>query len=65
MKTIVDYNKCRITLANHGIRLVQATEPEVYGRWDWIDDVGNNASDMSFATEEEAMEDAVDRMLNN
>jgi len=29
-----------------GARIVQATEPEVYGRWDWITD--DQASDMSF-----------------
>lgn len=41
-----------------GVRLVQAEEPEVFGRWDWLDD-DSNASDMSFETKEEAMLDAV------
>lgn len=38
----------------HGARLVQAQEPEVLGRWDWIDDGGQSASDASFETEREA-----------
>lgn len=44
------------------VRLVQATEPEVAGRWDWLQDDAGNASDMSFAEKREAMLDAVERL---
>lgn len=54
---MTDIDKARQLLNNMGVRLVQATEPEIYGRWDWIDDANGNASDMSFPTEEEAIED--------
>lgn len=58
-------DKVRRTLNNMGVRIVQATEPEVFGRWDWIDDANSNASDMSFATEEEAIEDFLERTLTH
>lgn len=40
-----------------GIRLVEAQEDEVRGRWDWI--AGGNASDCSHATEAEAAINAI------
>ena len=43
----------------HGVRLIEATEPEIAGRWDWLDDQGN-ACDMSLETEEDAAFNAVD-----
>ena len=46
---------------DNDVRLVQAEESEVFGRWDWLDDNGN-ASDMSFETKEAAMRDAVERL---
>lgn len=46
---------------DNDVRVVQATEAEALGRWDWLDDNGN-ASDMSFGTKVEAMRDAVDRL---
>lgn len=44
--------------AEHGVRLVQAQEPEIYGMWDWIDD-NNKVCECSFDSEQEAAEDAV------
>lgn len=42
----------------NGVRVVEATEDEVRGMWDWLDEAGN-ACDQSFATEREAMQDAI------
>ena len=43
---------------DQAVDLVQASEEEVAGRWDWLDGLGN-ASDTSFETEGEAALDAV------
>lgn len=40
------------------VQLVQATEQEVFGMWDWLDDNGNSC-DRSFDTKEAAMRDAL------
>jgi hypothetical protein len=49
----------RALCEQNGIRVVEATEDEVLGMWDWLDDSGN-ACDMSFDTEREAMLDALE-----
>ena len=41
-----------------GIRCVQADEPEILGRWDWLGESGD-ASDQSYATELDAGVDAL------
>jgi len=41
-----------------GFRLVEATEPEVAGRWDWVR--ASEGSDVSFDTREEAARDALE-----
>lgn len=43
----------------NGVRVVQATEPEVLGMWDWLDESGN-ACDQSFPTKLDAMQNAYD-----
>jgi len=48
----------RVLCQQFDVRLVQAEEPEVLGRWDWLDHQGN-ASDSSFETIEGAALDAV------
>lgn len=48
-----DLPRLRDLCERAGITLVQATEPEVVGRWDWGDEHGN-ASDMSLLSEREA-----------
>lgn len=45
----------------NGVRIVQAEEEEIAGMWDWLDDNGN-ASDQSFDTAREAMQDAIQRL---
>ena len=45
----------------HGIRIVEAQEPEVEGYYDWLDDHGN-ACDTSFICADEAAMDAVKRL---
>ena len=42
-----------------GICIVQSTDEESYGRYDWVSDVGG--SDVSFDTEYEAMMDAISK----
>jgi hypothetical protein len=50
----------RVLCALNGVDLIQAEEPEIVGRWDWIDRSNTgDACDMSFDTLEEAAEDAV------
>lgn len=44
-----------------GIRLVQASEDETRGLWDWVDDSASDACDQSFATRAEAALDALSR----
>lgn len=51
----------RVLCAKHGVRLVQAQEPEIHGRWDWLDAAGN-ASDCSLETQEQAARDAVEKL---
>lgn len=48
----------RALCEQNGIRVVEASEDEVRGMWDWLDDSGN-ACDMSFDTEREAMLNAL------
>lgn len=43
------------------VQLVQASEPEIEGRWDWLDTIGN-ASDCSFESADQAAADAVRRL---
>lgn len=52
----------RILCEINGVRLVQAQEPEVAGRWDWIRDECGDASEASFETRAEAALDAVERL---
>jgi len=52
----------RIVCENNGVRFVEAQEPEVAGRWDWIHDQTADASDISFETAGEAALDAVQRL---
>lgn len=48
----------QILCNRRGVRLVQATEDEVRGRWDWIDDAGSDGSETSHDTAGEAALDA-------
>ena len=43
----------------HGVRLVQAQEPEILGMWDWISEDGHAACETSFPSLAEAAQDAV------
>lgn len=45
----------------HGVRLVEAQEEEIKGRWDWLDDQGN-ACDASQETRLEAALDAIETL---
>lgn len=56
-QTMTDDSLRAVCEANH-VRIVQATEDEVRGMWDWVDEAGN-ACDHSFATEREAMQNAI------
>lgn len=49
----------QIICERHGVRLVEAQEPEIRGRWDWIDEGRAVASDASLETACEAALDAV------
>lgn len=48
----------RILCADNDVRLVEAQEPEIEGRWDWLDSEGI-ASEASCETEDEAALEAV------
>ena len=63
MEAAFDYgqlDRAREVCEQTGISLEMATEAEIYGRWDWTDNDGN-ASEMSFATEQGAISDALMR----
>lgn len=51
----------QIVCEEHGVRIVEAQEPEVEGYYDWLDDHGN-ACDTSFICADEAAMDAVKRL---
>ena len=51
----------RVLCASNDVRLLRAEEPEVLGRWDWLDGSGN-ACDCSFETIEQAALDAVSKL---
>ena len=48
-----------LILKDKGICIVQSTDEESYGRYDWVSDV--DGSDVSFDTEYEAMMDAINK----
>ncbi len=52
---------CQLICLEHDIRIVEAQEPEVAGRYDWIAHDGN-ACEMSFVSADEAAMDAVTRL---
>lgn len=52
---------CQLMCLEHEVDIVEAQEPEVAGRFDWLDGHGN-ACEMSFVSEDVAAMDAVERL---